>query len=86
MVGNDVAVDFKDGTTQQYEVTISAMCTWEDQYPDMAWTEWVRKQSFKPLAFLGWSAMQDSGVTVKPFKEWLRTIKAVRLVPKADDE
>ena len=85
MVGNDVAVDFKDGNTQEYEVTISAMCVWEDQYPDMPWTEWARKQSFKPLAFLGWAAMLDSGVTVKPFKDWLRTVKAVRLLPKADD-
>jgi hypothetical protein len=34
--------------------------------------------------WLAWKAMQDSGAVVKPFEQWLDTVKSVEMVG-ADD-
>ncbi len=41
-------------------------------------------QKMEYVYWLAWKAMQDSGAVVKPFEQWLDTVKSVEMVG-ADD-
>jgi len=38
------------------------------------------QQRMEYVYWLGWKAMQDSGVVVKPFEAWLDTVRSVEMV------
>lgn len=82
MVGNEIDVVMIDGPTHRAPITIGVMCTWEDQHPGLNWQQWAKDSTWKPLAFMGWAALQQSGVVVRPFNEWLKTVAEVRIVGK----
>lgn len=84
MVPYNVEVTLKDKDAVEYPVTLGALVDWEDFHTEMTFRDWLTKQTWKGLAYLGFAAIKDSGATVKPFKEWIRTVDEVRLVPKDD--
>lgn len=77
-----IEVTVSGGEPQEYEITLPALVAWEDFHTDMTFREWQTKQTWKGLAYLGFSAIKVTGATLKPFKEWVNTVDEVRLVPK----
>ena len=82
MIGMDLKVVFNDDSEHVVPITYSVACAWEDHHPGQAAETMFSPVKFKQVNYLAYEACRKANVVVKPWPQFIDTVKDITLVPK----
>lgn len=85
IVGTTYRITLTDGTTYEAVVTPRAVFNFETKFNIGVVKAITDHGRFTHVYYMAWEAMKTSGLVVKPFEQWLDTVKNVEIVKEAPD-
>jgi|DEB3_MinimDraft_2_1074329.scaffolds.fasta_scaffold34859_2 hypothetical protein len=86
MIGMELKVVFTDDSEHTVPITYAVACAWEDKHPGQAAEQMFNPVKFKQINYLAYEACRKSNVTVKPWPQFIDTVKDITVVPKGRPE